>query len=197
MTHNITLPDYRKFTPFLDVIAKLQARQFEPEPLPVKPVVVAAAAPVKSAVVAPAAPSVEAQLASGGVDIDASELIRNPEDNTLVWRNGTTSRRIITYIKDLNIGGYATGKTLPKYHVAYCMTLANMIDSGKATRYTVTNREDGSFELDYPGEENDGDKELDVCKNCLSSLNSNQGKKEFTFDTFSIADFFKEYPRTL
>jgi len=107
-----------------------------------------------------------------GIDIgDITEVEVNPDD-TLSYRG----RRVLVYIRDQSVG---RGDNLRdfRYHVAECQTLTNMRKEKRFGRYVVTTRTDGSFvvNLSRRGDpapfETDFVRKMEVCMNCLKTLN--------------------------
>lgn len=139
------------------------------------------------------------EIKTRGLDIDIKELIV-AKDGTLEHKD-FPGQKMIVYIRDFE-SGYG-GK--PKFHVSWCNTLKSMTESGKYSRYVVSQRNDGIFLLNrmkwgkITGE--NSEEELDVCKNCLSKLNynryntyrNNMKLKEKIVDDFTIKDFLEEY----
>lgn len=141
--------------------------------------------------------SLDEILRTTGQDVDIEE-VEFADDGTFLFQN----RRVILHIRDVQSYGHEL--TLPKYHLANCRTLQQMWQKNRSERYVVSTRQDGVFFLKLS--DNGGltweDKEqaLDVCKNCLSTLNwdsySNSSNRTSIFKAFSLHDFFDRYPNS-
>lgn len=139
------------------------------------------------------------EIKTRGLDISIDELKVAP-DGTLEHED-FPGQKMIVYIRDYN-GGYKSG-SLPKFHISWCATLKAMTESGKYSRYVVSQRDDGFFMLNKMNwgelvEENIKAK-LDVCKNCLSKLDhrnykrSSGKKRDNIVGEFQVKEFLKEY----
>ncbi|MGP0630649.1 hypothetical protein ACTRW9_13165 [Nitrospina sp. 32_T5] len=171
------LVDFSEFQPILNLKRKMglaedQVGAFEPN----------------SAWV-PLTPSENAKLRRSGIEVDPNE-IRFLPDGTLAYRN----KRVLVYIRDITF--FKETDRLPKFHIAHCSTLDDMMQKGKFEKYVVSVRTDGIFEIrkrfnDYKPETI----KLDVCKNCLRKLNFNnfRNDKLAAFQKFSLDDFFTRY----
>lgn len=137
----------------------------------------------------------------------AGEGIEIPIDEVRVLNDGThfyKGRRVIVYIRD--VAEYSGQSTMPKYHLAMCKTLSNMIERGRyQKRYVVATREDGQFVVQRIRGESiiKSEESLDVCQLCLDQLKF----RSFSFQmdklqradavrSFSIAAFFQEYGKS-
>lgn len=139
------------------------------------------------------------EIKTRGLDIDIKDLIV-ARDGTLEHKN-FPGQKMVVYIRDFqsDYGGR------PKFHISWCSTLQNMTESGKYSRYVVSQRNDGIFLLNSIRRgkiEKENIKErLDVCKNCLKELNfrnynyyQNDKKiKEKIVNDFEIKDFLEKY----
>lgn len=142
------------------------------------------------------------------IDIELEKGIELPDLNEVETANGLLSyqgRQILLYIQDhtgrihdaLNDGTQGN-----RFHVANCSTLRRMRAQGRYERYVVTNNLNGRFYITgtdwHTGQERDGETELQVCQNCISSLNykgcgsGRDGRREIA-RTFNIAEFFETY----
>lgn len=136
------------------------------------------------------------QLNAGGVEIDFNEIsVHN--DGTLLYRG----YRGLLHIRDLN----ADAK-MPKYHLAYCMTLEKMNNKSRLNRYVVAQTTTGEFRINIIDKDIISKKiKLDVCQNCLdrirwkgfSKLDMTTNERAERVKDFSLSDFFKTYPRDL
>ncbi len=139
------------------------------------------------------------------IDIKLREGIEIPlpdvdvRDGLLAWKG----RQILLYIPDHGynvkevLEGTALGK---KFHVADCKTLKDMRERGRFERYVATNDLEGWFKITgvstFANEPIEGKAKLNVCKNCLFSLNYKgyrKGNKNQIFNSFSIEKFFSLY----
>jgi hypothetical protein len=142
------------------------------------------------------------QLETSGLEVDISDVEFLP-DGTIAFKD----RRVILYIRDALYGTwYGKDPSDPKFHVASCDTLDKMKKSGRfKQRYVVASRDDGIFILHYPSRVDPIEKKLDVCQNCLSHLSyrgfgfgaNTKHTRKSAVETFSIAEFFQEYPKNL
>jgi hypothetical protein len=144
--------------------------------------------------------SIDARLETGiEVKIDDIEIL----DNGLL---SYKDRQVLLYIQDhgwsiteaIDDGG--KGK---KYHVSYCVTLDSMHGRGRYDRYVAKHDISGFFYIDGISRETeeyeDGETQLNVCKNCLKHLNyqdyddQSVGRKKRIFNGFSAEVFFDTY----
>lgn len=137
----------------------------------------------------PLTPRENIELQNEGIEVQSNE-IRFLPDGTLAYRD----RRVLVYIRDVTY--YRETNGLPKFHIAHCRTLDEMMSNGRFSRYVVSIRTDGYFEIrrrrsGYIPET----VKLDVCKNCLGKLNFNDywNNKVRAFQEFSLEDFFTRY----
>jgi len=137
------------------------------------------------------------EIKTRGLDISIEELIVAP-DGTLEHED-FPGQKMIVYIRDFQ-GAYGS---MPKFHVSWCSTLKSMTESGKYSRYVVSQRNDGIFLLNKMSygriEEENIEAKLNVCKNCLSKLDysnykrSNAVKKDFIVKEFTVKEFLEKY----
>ena len=169
------LPDFLKFTPFNEIRTQMGANQLGDFSLDLNWDDI----------------SLEevAQLQDEGIEVELGDIIFL-KDSTIVFKN----RRVLLYIRDWKLN-----KSSPKFHIFHCSTLEEMTNSGKFKRYVVSTRTDGVFLVNFinSGTEVLEKKEenLDVCKNCLSSLNYNDYRenKDEAFRTFDLNEFFARF----
>ena len=146
-------------------------------------------------------------LTAEEIEILQTEGIEIPIDDVRVLNDGTfvyKSRRVIVYIRD--VSEYGDRYTLPKFHLAMCSTLGNMIEHGRyQKRYVVSSRDDGQFKIHKSrnGSIEKSDEILDVCQNCLEELSYNNfslqmsgRKRKMAVQSFSLEVFFTELGRT-
>lgn len=136
------------------------------------------------------------QLNSGGVEVDFDEISVH-DDGTLLYRG----YRGLLHIRDIN-----DDAKMPKYHLAYCITLETMRGKSRLNRYVVAQTVSGEFRINIIDKTIISKKvRLDVCQNCLdrirwkgfSKLDMSSNERHHRVKDFSLADFFKEYPRDL
>lgn len=136
------------------------------------------------------------EIKTKGLDISIDEL-SIAADGTLEHKD-YPGQKMIVYIRDYN-GFY---NSTPKFHISWCSTLKSMTESGRYNRYVVSQRNDGFFTLNkmLNGKSAGAqERELDVCKNCLSKLNydrysrkDSKGKNKIVED-FKVKDFLEKY----
>ncbi len=139
------------------------------------------------------------QLSDGGIEVTFDE-ITELEDGTLGYKDS----RVLVYIRDIR--DYGREIQLPRFHVAYCRTIAEMKEDHRFERYVVATRDDGNFLLNkMSGQRRSTHWErLNVCQNCLNSLNFDgfsyslhKGKRADLVSEFTIPRFFEKYPKSL
>jgi hypothetical protein len=142
------------------------------------------------------------QLSRQGIDIDPNE-IEFLNDGTL----GYKGRRVLLYIRDIEEYSHVQ-KDLPRFHIAHCRTLDQMLHNNRFERYVVATRVDGIFNLKqkkaWESKFKPVERKLDVCQNCLDHLRWNsfsiQGSsyaRKSAVSGFSIASFFERYGGSL
>lgn len=144
-------------------------------------------------------------LEKTGIDIPPGDL-EYAADGTLEYEG----RKVVVYIRDQYVPSDSNREQLCKFHVADCVTLQGMRQSNRYERYVVTTRTDGKFIVNFLGEswyrdkEEEVERRLYVCKNCLSRLNYNgyksygysgygQRKKNAIRESFDLREFFERY----
>ena len=140
-------------------------------------------------------------LITTGIDIPPDK-IEPADDGTLEYEG----RKVVVYIRDQYASSDATREQLCKFHVADCVTLQEMRRSNRYERYVVTNRTDGKFIVNflvenwYRDKEEEVERRLYVCKNCLRRLNYNgyksyygHQKKNAIRESFDLREFFERY----
>ncbi len=141
------------------------------------------------------------QLENTGIEIDSLDEVVELEDSTIVYKD----TRVLLYIRDIN--QESKHSSLPKYHISWCKTLDAMSKDNRYSRYVISTRTDGLFEVRNTGWGrgllSKSEKKLDVCKNCLDELyfNGYQShlpaiEKTKIFMMFSLELFFQFYPRS-
>jgi hypothetical protein len=138
-------------------------------------------------------------LKNEGIDAAAAE-IRRLEDSTLGYKNS----RVLVYTRDVSI--YGDRFVLPKFHVAYCSTLYNMMAEDRFEHYVVTTRAGDDFlinKIDRGGRIASMER-LDVCQNCLNLLRFDDFSLSLPWPLrkafvkgFKTARFFEQYPKSL
>ena len=140
------------------------------------------------------------QIETIGIEVENVSDIIPLNDHTLTY-NG---ERVIVYIRDVN--EYNNEVRLPKFHVANCKTLQQMIKDGRKRRYVVSKNTENSFHLNFirGNSVRKEDHALSVCKNCLEILRWddyspgwNSEKKDKCVSYFQIRNFFSKYPISL
>ena len=134
------------------------------------------------------------KLVSTGIEVPPDEITTRP-NGTLEYKG----RTVVVYIRDQRVSSNDP-ESLCKFHVADCSTLKTMRSAGRYERYVVATRTDGKFIvkfLDRGGYR--VERELYVCKNCLSRLNyqnyryrANSGRNEIR-NNFDLEEFFEKY----
>ena len=140
-------------------------------------------------------------LITTGIEIPPDE-IEPADDGTLEYEG----RKVVVYIRDQYAPSDATREQLCKFHVADCVTLQEMRRSNRYERYVVTNRTDGKFIVNFLAEswyrdkEEEVERRLYVCKNCLRRLNYNGYKSYYGYqkkneirESFDLREFFERY----
>jgi hypothetical protein len=134
-----------------------------------------------------------------GLEVRFDE-VKVHDDGTLIYKNA----RVLLYIRDVH--PYHEQIDLPKFHIAHCPTLKNMNEVGRSHRYLISARVDGTFRLNVirGGTTKTENQPLNVCQNCLGTLEFNGFKNNLTrperalhVNAFTPADFFEQYPRLL
>ena len=138
------------------------------------------------------------KLEKEGIDVGATDL-EWLEDNTIGYRNS----RVLVYTRDVAI--YGGQFAPPKFHVAHCSTLYNILAEDRFERYVATVRQDGEFSINKidRGGRTPSLERLGVCQNCLGVLAFDgfssalpwSARKALIKD-FSAARFFAQYPKS-
>ncbi|MHB1757613.1 MAG: hypothetical protein ACYCT9_08900 [Leptospirillum sp.] len=168
------LPDFLQSDPLNELRKKMNAPlgQFEPVSLP------------------PLTLSLweQEQLQESGIEIPLEE-VRISEDQILTYKEA----HVVLYIRTPVSGN------LPKFHICDCTKLRQMRANHRMDRYVVSNREDGSFEIEQSGQKKV--LPLDVCQYCLGQMKwmgfsyekiSSEGRHKIV-KNFSLKEFFKQY----
>ena len=136
-------------------------------------------------------PSELERLSTTGIEVETLDDIVKPGDGTFEYKG----QKIIVYIKEQNYTYFDSGY---KYHLKTCSTISQMRRNNRYnTRYVQTTRADGMFEVILQrrwGPDEEKVIKMEVCLNCLRSLNNKYGDSIFKskYD-FSIEDYFKKY----
>lgn len=132
---------------------------------------------------------------TGEVDIPFEKITINKIDGTLEL-NG---RKILVYIRDQ----YSDKKY--KFHVAHCATLSDAVKNKRYSRYVASVKSEGTFLVNKIFDnyvEKDLKVKLNVCLNCLTSLNYNgyvdslKATKNTIYEAFTLDEFFTKYKDT-
>lgn len=138
------------------------------------------------------------QLETKGIDVENVAEISPLKDHTLIYKG----ERVILYIRD--VSDWGNEDRLPKFHIALCSTLNNMLENGKKKRYVVSQNESKIFHLNLISGRSvrELQQPLDVCRNCLEILRWedysktwSQTAKDNCVKSFEISDFFVKYPK--
>ena len=135
-------------------------------------------------------------------DPKVDEVEISADDEDLIFTDDGfyyQGRRVILYIRDVaNYFGYEIKD--PKFHLTGCATLKGMLTKKKYEKYVVSIRTDGKFKLNYIANnvvQKTVEKNLDVCKNCLRTLNwknyknVSEQQKHIIFENFSLEEYFQ------
>ena len=113
--------------------------------------------------------------------------------------------KVLLYIRDQAIYNLpnemiSSYKSTYKFHIAWCSTLQGMFNSHKYDKYVVSTRQDETLLVRCIGSNNkvlyQGEQKLQVCKNCLKTLNyqgykfANFRKQTEIFNNFQLKDIF-------
>ena len=136
-----------------------------------------------------------------GIDVgDISEVDVNP-DQTLSYKG----RRVLVYIRDQAVRTQDDGLRDYRFHIAECKTLRLMRKENRFGRYVVTTRTDGRFVVNLfrrgekPPFKEGLVREMEVCKNCLTTLDWRSysrlvgAKKASCWRNFDPEIFLSEY----
>ncbi len=138
------------------------------------------------------------KLSGDGLEIQSLDEIEFRADRTL----GYKGQRVLLYIRD--ISPYGQEVKMPKFHISTCETLIKMWKMKRSERYLLQHKETGIFQVNVMknNKVEARHERLDVCKNCLNNLNwenygQNRHLRNQIFSEFSIAEFFKRFPKSL
>tara|TARA_Y100000591_G_C21762587_1_gene660924 strand:- start:53 stop:871 length:819 start_codon:yes stop_codon:yes gene_type:complete len=137
------------------------------------------------------------KLQTGSISIENILDHINPKDNTFDYKG----QKVLLYIKQQRYNMRHFSVPTYKFHIAYCTTLDWMESENRfKSRYVVTQRIDGKFEVDIinkaTGQYHYENKlfPLDICKNCLSLLQTKYPEDSiFQYSIFNIDGFIKKY----
>jgi hypothetical protein len=132
----------------------------------------------------------KADLAESGIEIPLDD-VQTDANGTLIYKNG----RVVLYIRT------PRGASFPRYHICNCPKLRQMRLENRFDRYTVSSRENGTFEIEREGKRTI--QPLDVCQYCLETLSwegfSHNGMTSIArariAQTFPLRKFFDTYGR--
>ena len=130
-------------------------------------------------------------LQESGIEIPL-DAVRVDENRTLTYKNS----RVVLYIRT------PRGAYLPRFHLCDCPKLRQMREELRLDRYTVSNREDGKFEIEREGGERVL-QPLPVCQYCLESLSwegfshnrTSHSERARIATEFPLRKFFDTYGR--
>ena len=154
----------------------------------------------------PVAFSLESQAKPlDSIDIKLEEGIALPLNEVEIHNGllGYKGRQVLLYIQDQGNQikqVLAEGSQGKKFHIADCKTLKNMRTKGRFERYVVTNSLEGKFyvfgEDWHTRQKIEGHAQLQVCQNCLETLNYKGAQHRRKFEiaqNFDIQEFFLTY----
>lgn len=117
---------------------------------------------------------IDKQLSTEGIDLKFQEII--PEDGFLTYKG----RKVVAYIRDqphvsrVHYGVNPERRTSGyKYHLCNCKTLQDMSEKGRKTRYFVSKRSDGLFNVNccsFGIKKTRLPVSMQLCKNCRRML---------------------------
>jgi len=176
----ITLPDFYKCVQLqrlkekmgVQVIPVLPAVKFERE------------VTVRGVVEEPnPAIQIETKLEKGSIDVTYSDIIPDPK-GLLTYKG----RKVAAYIRDQR-RGITPFRTQYRYHLYDCKALRQMRAAGRETRYFVTKRKDGYFDVhDLSGYRlRKRTMKLELCYFCVQELRF----RRLYFDPFSLDKYFE------
>lgn len=131
----------------------------------------------------------------GEVDIPFEKITINKVDRTLELHG----RKILVYIRDQ----YSDKEY--KFHVAHCATLSDAVKNKRYSRYVASVKSEGVFLVNKIYDsyvKKDLKIQLNVCRNCLTSLNyngyanSHQVTRNSIYGAFKLDEFFTKYKDT-
>ena len=132
------------------------------------------------------------KLKNEGLDLALNEIDFD-SDGAFAFKG----RKVLVYIRDQKT--WKGRESEYRFHITDCKTIQDFQEKGTYDlRYVVSNRTDGIFiiniEFDWGIEEN-AERELHICKNCLKKLSykdykySSLEKKNEIFNEFSLEDY--------
>jgi hypothetical protein len=137
------------------------------------------------------------QLATDGKDVSIDDVVVL-EDGTLSYKDS----RVLVYIRDIS----ASQNWIPKFHVADCRTLQQRQQQNGLSRYVVTTRDDGFFQVNVIRNDQKYTTDimrLNVCQNCLDNLSFDgfsltlpTQRRRMAVSQFDIRRFFEKFPRS-
>lgn len=131
-----------------------------------------------------------------GKEISANDAKFKIEENSSFSYNG---QKVIIYINNQLIQYKDKGY---KFHLAWCRTLDSMKQRGVFNKYVVSTNTDGFFRIKYISNNEvveEKIEKLNVCKNCLATLNwkkyneSSYKEKMNIYENFSLNEFFDTF----
>jgi len=143
--------------------------------------------------------SISEKMNTGGIEIDLDDIIVH-DDGTLIYQG----YRGLLHIRDIIS---VSGETrMPRYHLAFCQTLEKMQKNSRFERYVMAQSISGEFKVNIIHRTVESKNvKLNVCQNCLDKIRwkgfsitgESRSVRQQRVESFSLSDFFKEYPRDL
>lgn len=101
----------------------------------------------------------------------------------------------VLYIRDHSHLGRYGGSDYRKFHIAWCRTMDYMEKGGRSDRYfKKADINDPEFIITLDAHSS-SKKALQVCKNCLAYMASEENDTRFNVDTFAMPAFFEIYTK--
>lgn len=131
----------------------------------------------------------ENQLRTTGVLVDFNDIVFND-----VGYSTYKNKLVLFYIKTQIARYFYKGY---KFHFSKCSTISSAIDDNRNSRYVISKRTDGIFNVILRSEIHEEEREVELkpCKNCLKSVNykgyavASSTDKGKIYSQFDIAEF--------
>jgi hypothetical protein len=131
----------------------------------------------------------ENQLRTTGVLVDFNDIVFND-----VGYSTYKNKLVLFYIKTQIARYFYKGY---KFHFSKCSTISSAIDDNRNSRYVISKRTDGIFNVILRSEIHEEEREVELkpCKNCLKSVNYKgyavltSTDKDKIYNQFDIAEF--------